>query len=441
MKTVFNTRVFSPTLLPLGLMCIPCGIFLWIVFRQIQNLPYYDDFSVVLMPLNWLLERIERRPQAFWNYLQRPNAGHIPLITHWLAWCQVKWLGAVNFRWSTIAGDSGLILTVIALGIYLNWKKYLTIWQLVPVPFFLTGLAHWEAMDFMVPAWQFYWGALLLPVLSLMAAVEGYCVIASLCFAAALFLTSSAVALFPIVLAGYFLQKKWKEMIRFLLVAGIVMLYFFYLAMDRLLGKELPGMETGLPGVDFVFGYVLAFLGNIVSNGEWDLRSYMNLHRVLGGLILAGSGLLLWAARIPMLLKSIILYVLMLAIMAAVVRGGALDFVPSRYALLALLGMSCLYAGGIVYLKADQPIITQGYFAITLFLSVCLWAVNSYRGFNALVENRSARGEAAAAYQRTRDAVHLDMLLWDREFGVTQLELAKQQGVYDIDAFRYEPLE
>lgn len=441
MKAFYKKSIISTSLLPLGLMCIPCGVFLWIIFRQIQNLPYYDDFSVVLMPLNWLLERVERRPQAFWNYLHRPNAGHIPLITHWLAWWQVKWLGAVNFRWSTILGDCGLILSIIALVVYLNGKKYLTLWQLVPVPFFLTGLAHWEAMDFMVPAWQFYWGALLFPLLSLMAAAEGFCMIAGVCYAAALFLTSSAIVVFPIVLMGFFVQKKWKEMTCFFILAGLATTYFLYIAIDRIFGKELPGMDAGLPDVNFVVGYALAFLGNIISNGEWDLRSYTTLHQVLGGVMLPVSGVLLWTGKTPLFLKSIILYVLILAIMAAVIRGGALEFVPSRYALLALFAWSCLYAGSIVYLKADKPMIAQRCFALTMLFSVCLWAVNTYQGLNALIENRIARGEAATLYQSTREGSNLDVLLWDWEFGVDQLRLAKQQGVYDIDAFRYEPLK
>jgi hypothetical protein len=117
----------------------------------------------------------------------KPNAGHIPAITRIISILQVKYLGGINFRGSLFAANFGWLLTAIMLIVYFRRTLSLSWLALLPVPFLLLNINHWESMDFITPAWQMYWGSAFFPALFFIAVVEKRMTVAVFAFTFSLF--------------------------------------------------------------------------------------------------------------------------------------------------------------------------------------------------------------------------------------------------------------
>jgi len=88
--------VTTGDILAVTLMAVPCAVFLYLAIHFCLNIPYIDDFIVILKPIRRAVS-IDKW-WTFRHYMLAKNQGHIPLITHLVAWIEVKYFGAINFR-------------------------------------------------------------------------------------------------------------------------------------------------------------------------------------------------------------------------------------------------------------------------------------------------------------------------------------------------------
>lgn len=414
--------------LDLLILAIPFFIYYLIIDYFAVNIPYYDDFSVILEPLNTVAASTNFNWKV--TLLFKANASHVPAITRILTYAQAIFMGGINFRYTIIAGNVGLLLTTLTLLFYFKKKYRLPWYSLLPIPFLLLSITHWEAMDFVTPAWQMYWGACLFPVLCFIAIVEGYVICAALAFIAALFLSSGGLCIYPLVIGFCLARKRWLHSIVFAATAGLGLIAFFHFL------PASSGM-TGMPDIRQMAAFIPAFMGNIVSNGVWDLQPYRWIHTSIGCMVLIAGIYVLWKFTDADLAKLVFIYVVFLAAMAIYARGVVYQYVPSRYAMfpaLAIACLSCVYTAR--WLKASSP--RASYKILVLALcSVLLWAHSIYKCIAPLDSNLHMRTSAMEKYLAgNTDA--LMYLLWSAEYGHTQLTDAKARGIYNVDVLRQE---
>jgi len=306
------------------------------------------------------------------------------------------------------------------------------------MPFLLLSIVHWESMDFMVPALQFYWGSCLLPILCFIAVIERRWILGSLAFVLSLFLTTSALPLYPLVMIFYLIKKQWKCALGFGALSGIFLGYFF----SQLTPDMVP---TKTPDILFLIEYTAGFMGNILSNGSADLKSVAGVHEMIG-VIVIGMGLYgCLRTKGYEILKFIFVYALVLALLAVFVRGGDNRYAPSRYALFAQMG---LIAAGYLFVLglSSKPIkLSRQYYLVWASgLSVILWAYSIYMCFDLLQKNKKVKNDSMVNYQITGDKSALAALLWGEnvsEFGETLLLDSKTLGIYDFSKYKSAYIE
>ena len=259
--------------LVIALFFCPFAIYIGIVNHYFVNIPYLDDFSVVLDPINMALGASDLCTKIRAIFL--PNAGHLPVITRLISLLQVEYLGGINFRQSLFFANAGWMLTTIILIIYFRYSLTLSWLALLPIPFFMLNINHWEAMDFVTPAWQMYWGSILFPVLLFIALIKQKITPAIYAFTCAIFLSSGGLPLYPIAIFYCLAQKRLADAASFALRAAIPLLFFFYF------NPPANSVEKSL-NILLTIKYIPAFMGNLVSNGKWDMSNIAWLHITLG---------------------------------------------------------------------------------------------------------------------------------------------------------------
>lgn len=385
-----------------GLFILPFVVYIAIANHYFINAPYLDDFSVVLDPINMALSTNDLGIQIRALFL--PNAGHLPVITRLTALLQIKYFGSIDFKESLFFANAGWILTTLTLIFYFRRSLALSWLALLPIPFLMLNINHWEAMDFITPAWQMYWGSALLPVLLFIALVEQRITLAVYAFTAAIFLSSGALPLYPIAIAYCLFKKRWNDSASFALRAAIPLLLFFYF--------NPPSSSTNKPlNIALMFKYIPAFMGNLVSTGKWDMSNIAWLHITMGLIVIASGLWVLLRAKNADVSKLIFIYVLMLGGMAAYLRGDGFSYVVSRYALFASLTITALYAACITN---QQSMITTRKWGVPaiVVISMMLWLQSIYLcrvplqinrdgridGIKAILDPNSTSGNAAALF-------------------------------------------
>jgi hypothetical protein len=399
------------------LMAVPFVLYSWTVWQYSVNVPNWDDFSVILKPVTAAFTADTLRDQV--SILSVPSNGHLPLLTRLVAMGQVVFFGAINFRHSIFAANAGWLLTVLLLLWYCRRQWQLAWPSLLPVPFVLLSVTHWEAMDFATPAWQMYWGSVLLPLVCLCAAVRKRWLLAVICSGVALFFSSGSLALFPLV-AGYLLYRRfWREAVCFGLAGGSIVVFFLYL--------NPPEMQlVTVPSFGVVLEFIPAFMGNIVSPGSWNLEQFIWLHWSAGVCVMLAGTYIVFQLRDVDLSKLVFLYILLLACMAVYLRGGSNPDVAPRYSLFALLAVAYLYCA----VARGWQFSNKKCIAACTVVAAGLWGHSYYSCLKLLSYDHNVRLHFMQQYLLGGD---LDKLLWSEEYGREALEESTAVGTYDPD--------
>ena len=272
-----HTGKYGMPYLLIGIMTIPFFVYVAVICSYALNLPFWDDFTVLLRPIAEILSTGNKGEQIFAAF--RYSGGHIPLITRAIAFVQVETYGVIDFRKLVIWGNLGWPATTVMLLVYFHKKLQLKLPNLLPIPFLMLNINHWESMDFATPAWQMYWGSAFFPVLCLIALAERKMAICAAAFIAALYLSSGALALYPLIILFCCFHKRWENALNFVVSSAIPLLLFFFFNPPSNNANALPPVIGGLR-------YLLSFMGNLVSVGVWDLTPLSWIQIPLGALVL-----------------------------------------------------------------------------------------------------------------------------------------------------------
>lgn len=429
---VQQPKIISPAqlLLIAVLIAIPFVGYAAIANHYFLNIPYWDDFSVVLYPVNAVFSTYDLGAQIKAIFL--PNAGHLPAITRLIAIGQVKYLGGIDFRESLLAANLGWMLTTGMIMIYFRRSLSLSWLALLPIPFLMLNINHWESMDFVTPAWQMYWGSAFFPALFFMAVVEKRITLSIYAFTGALFLSSGGLPLYPLAIGYFLFRKRWGDAASFAFRAALPLLFFFYFN---------PPSHAASHAIDFVLllKYIPAFMGNLVSTGTWDMKSITWLQIPMGLLVIAFGLRMLLKANIGDFSKLIFIYVLLLGGMAAYLRGGHTSYVVSRYALFASLAATCIYA---VYAAEVERATSnkKWFFPAATAVAFMLWAHSMYICRTPLQINMDQHLSGIEAYLHPENPPESYMpLVWGIEYGRLQMNDAIKWHVYNPEVMRKAP--
>ncbi len=412
------------------LMGLPFLTYLVVINRYFVNVPYWDDFSVVLAQVNKVFATYNLGDQI--QAIFTPNAGHLPAITRLISILQVKYLGGIDFKASLIAANMGWLLTTALLLFYFRRTLSLSWIALLPIPFLMLNINHWEAMDFITPAWQMYWGSAFFPALCFIAIVEKRVTIAIYAFVGALFLSSGALPLYPLVIGYCLVRRRWQDTVDFALRAGMPLLIFFYF-------NPPSGSASKAPDLILMLKYIPAFMGNLVSTGTWDMTPIAWIQIPLGIIIIGLGARVLLKSSNGDLSKLIFIYVMILGGMAAYLRGEGFAYIVSRYALFASLAATCLYA---VYAKDIQGVSKNAkwFFPAASAIAALLWVHSMYICRTPLQLNMNQHLNGIEAYLNpTEPAENYLPLVWDIAYGRPVMDEAKTWGVYNPEVMRKTP--
>jgi hypothetical protein len=425
MANPINLSDKTTTVFVLLLLLVPMLVYLFISSYYPLNIPFIDDFSSILERVNSAAEATTYKEMM--AALFAPNAGHTPFLTRAILLVEGLYLGGINFKYSLIAGNIGLILASIALVAYCRKKHHTPLYLLIPIPFLLLSITHWEQMDFLTPAWQMSWGSVLLPILCFIAITEKRAITAGVLFAGAVYFSAGGFVLYPMALLYCLLKKHWRSFILFTVTGAILTLPLWYFSFFT------NGEKHPLDIVKIIY-YFPAFMGNIISTGQYDLTPYVALHRTIGLAIVFAGGYAFYKFKGYDVEKMLFVYTVILGILAAFVRGTTIDNVPPRYSLFAMLALICM---GVMFTNEWLKHKSLNIYKVSIItmLAIFLWAHSLYQCIKLLEFNKNYRSGVVKQYL-SGNTQALEGLLWKVEYAEKELSRAKKNGFYDIEVMR-----
>ena len=424
-----RVSLVSRRLLVVLTLGLPFFIYSCIVYSYALNVPFWDDYTVVVESTAEFVESSSLQERV--DLLVSPHnavpgvSGHIPLLTRGFFVAQYYVTGSINIKHALLFANSGWLLTAVVLLLYLKLASDIQSLYLIPVPYILLSFAHWEAMDFITAAMQMYWGNALLPVLFFLCLTKGRDLFSVLIFAAALFESAGNLALYPLAALYLFVERRWMSAVSFLLPATILLGVFFTINPPQL------GSPHSLPPVFWMIEYIVGFMGNLFSGGSYDLRPLTLLQRLIGTvLLLAGFYLVLRVPRCHFL-KLGFLYVVFIAIMAAYANftrpgGGSFTMVP-RYSIFPLMGV--VFACGLFL--AQMRHINKLWLSVWFLTVMSFWIQGLVVTQTPLTENWESRSRYARSFAQSESSTALRYMFFNAEQGAEILKKAKRTGVYD----------
>lgn len=402
-------------------MALPFFVYGFIINHYAINIPYFDDFSVLMWPINniYSTDVLETYLRQIFN----PNGGHIPFITRLVMLAEIKTLGEMDFKLAVLLGNAGWLLTTFLLIAYFQKKLQLAWSYFLPVPFLMLTINHWEAMDFTTPAWQMYWGSSFFSVLCLLAIVEKRMTLSVYAFTAALFLCSGSLSLLPLAVGYCVFRLRWANALEFIVRAAAPLYVFFFF-------NPRGGDVKALPTLDVIVRYIPGFMGNLVSNGTWDLTNLAWIQIPLGIIVIALGLYILSRNSVNDLSKLLFVYVFILACMAVYLRASTFPYTVSRYALYASLAVTAIY---IAFAAQASQTGWKWFQPATASIAVLLWLHSMYFCTTPLQLNKESRINGIQAYIRTdKDPASFYPLMWDFNFGKQVMDRSISLGFYNV---------
>jgi len=306
--------------------------------------------------------------------------------------------------------------------IYCHRHSKITLTYLVPVPFLLLSLVHWEAMDFYSSAFQMYWGSGLFAVAGLIAITSNRPLTASLFFLAGLLCSGGGLAVYPVCLLYLLLSRQWKNGLLFSVYTIAVLALYVHVNPPENNLRQFPDLQL-------LAKYILEFMGNLVSNGFWDLSPYAQSYMVAGTLMVVSMIYLSWKVAGHHAVKLIYLYVLIVAAMAGYARMHEYAHAVSRYAMFATLATACLYILLASHHLARPSPLRKISLMILGGLSIGLWMHSIYMCRLPLQTNHDQRTASMQKYIESGNPD--DLLSWNAQHAKGVLDTSRAIGIYD----------
>jgi hypothetical protein len=398
------------------LMTIPFVVYFMVFNHYIVDVPVWDDYVNPLDITNQAILAPTLKEKLL--LLATPMNGHIPFLPRSLLYLQYLAGITASIKTALIISNAGWMAATLIILIYCHRSLNIAPMLLVPVPYLLLSIIHWEAMDFYSSAMQMYWGSGLLAIVGLIAITTRHPIVASLCFLAGILASGGTLAAYPISLLYLCVTRRWKDGVIFLTCTVAVLWGYVHLNPPQQNIHAFPNpLQLSL--------YTLEFTGNILSNGLWDMTSYAWIHRTIGtGMILL---MLYLFKKTPgcHLFKLLFLYVVALGVMCGYMRMDVYSHAVSRYSMYALLAAVCVYVMLVSHVQSRNSMLVP---TVSLAI-VVLWMHGLYVCRSPLQTNHSQRIAEMQRYIETGDPKVLES--WNAVHAQRVLDMSRQTGLYD----------
>jgi len=324
--------------MPLLFVAFPAILFYTILFRNVSNIPFYDDYYAYLDFLNRLSALNNFSGRALYLIAAQHNEYKLFLL-HALAWLQLDIFGCLDLRIQSAIGNGFVLL----LGIVL-WKMFLPnkedlavrLTWFIPVSWLLFQLQYWENLNWAASGLQhlavvpFSLGAI---YLLLRGGRVAFC-IAMLSLILAVGSDGNGLLMVPIGAVILALGRQYARVVCWLLVStGCIAAYAYgYAVRSTQAGASFPAVPNSHA---LAPAYALAFIGSAASF-PFKAGSF-----VLGALLCIFS---FWMARRGFIRKNplvswCVLFLLTTAIGVSAIRShfGVDQAVVSRYTIYSAL--------------------------------------------------------------------------------------------------------
>ncbi len=354
----------SPLRVALALFLLaPPIVYAGLVLRHAYNLPFVDDYAVILGFLSGLRDS-SGWSQSFDLFWQQHNEHRI-LLTR-LAVLLQSWLtGSVDFRTLIFVGNAGWFCTAFLWCRAARHRLGFPWAAVLPIPALLFAPVHYESMLWAMASLQTYWGVFLSLACLWALAAQSYRGALGL-FPAALLTSGGGAVLYPIGNLLLLLRRQWRALAWFGVLSSIVIGVYF-VGYQRVANHPDPALAARLPLR--MAGYFIAFLGSISSSP--------GLARLIGVLVGAGLLAVLLARSADVFLRLTAGFILLTGLTAAVSRSGfgADQALSSRYSVFSLLALVCIYAAGAAGMtSAPRPGWRRYWIPLWCAGSVLVWA-------------------------------------------------------------------
>jgi hypothetical protein len=366
-QTQVNRREFLlHTLLPLLLIAIPAGIYLWFLHAFAVSLPFWDEWEFW-----WSMKRLDEGNwlDAFWL----PHNEHRLVVTR-LFYFLLRYTAALDVTLAMYFDFVLACLTLWGLWRLLRASVRVSLWYLVPVAFVVFSLEQWENILW---GWQIaiyamvcgsVWSLYLLarPGLRTLPAAILMAVVASLSFA-------NGLMIWPAGFAYLILARSRRRLLVWCGAAAALLVVYFYDYVSQVTRPSPTGLvrpsslaeffaatlsqlqadPLGLPEMFF------ASVGALLAPQNYALAAAIGLVIVLIFLVLFILVLrtrAVWAtAPLPLVALGLLSFLSSLTILVG--RMGLWDkayVLNSRYTTITLLGIVATYLLTVALAHAPQ---------------------------------------------------------------------------------------
>jgi hypothetical protein len=142
--------------MPLFFLALPAVLFYAVLFRELVNIPYYDDYGTMLGFMNQLVVLDGFSAKSLYFLAAQHNEYKL-FFVHGIAWLQCALFGQLNFRALALFGDVFVLLLAILL-----WKMFLPNCKdlsarlafFIPVSWLFFQLQYWETSNWAIASLQ-----------------------------------------------------------------------------------------------------------------------------------------------------------------------------------------------------------------------------------------------------------------------------------------------
>ena len=371
----------------LGLMAIPLVGYLWVFKTYAINMPFLDDYDVMLGWMHQFLSSDTLHGKLYLLFQQ--HFEHRIVFDHLIELLCFLIFHKINFIFLSFVGSVGLF-GIVAVLLYAGRKAGLSYFELIPVPFLLLTWSQNELIVFAMASlqqyWQLFFDVASLIVLTRSETKAGLAAAGALGVAAS-FSGGGGMLVFPVGFLYLMVSRRWRFAAFWsILAAATYYLYFVLLNYQSLPSDMFQHAYAWANPLDIV-EFSVQFMGNAGHSPTQAL--------IFGGIIIVMGGVLsVWHFRRPgQPLIYVLLFVLLSAFLVSVSRAllGLQESLTSRYTIYGLLNLTLVY---IMLISAIQKNLFRRLCAVTgILLSIAVYlswvgpTITGLRHENAVEQN------------------------------------------------------
>lgn len=265
------------------------GAFFYLIYREAVNIPYLDDFAF----FNYTLSMTDASDfGAFWEVLWKKHGDHQIVLSKISFGIQYLMTGQLNFRHRILA-EALYIPIILYLFYYTFCQNNVPFWYLLPVGLVLFTPVYYMNVFWSCTAWQNMGAILLMALCFYFLSSESRFSFPTAMGLGILLMLTGGNGWFCLYVGGFllFLQKRFTEMIRWLLFCFVLSALF--------LENGTPNPHQN-PNAYYIFQTMCVFLGGVFI--------YVRMHpadNFYGGMIIVTINTLFIAALVLTNLKII----------------------------------------------------------------------------------------------------------------------------------------